>query len=132
MNNAISNNIVPASQRIADYISELADWRGEMLIRLRRLIHEAAPDITEEWKWDTAVWAQKGNAVTIGVFKDHIKLNFFKGASLGDPNDLFNAGLEAKATRAIDFHEGDEIDESGLKDLIRAAVAYNLAVGKKK
>jgi hypothetical protein len=78
------------------------------------------------------VWSQKGNALAGGVFKDHVKLNFFKGASLEDPNGLFNAGLDAKATRAIDFYEGDKIDEAALKNLIRAAVAYNMAGGKKK
>jgi hypothetical protein len=121
-----------ASQRISDYIAGLADRRGEMLTRVRNLVHEAIPDITEEWKWDTPVWSQKGNALAGGVFKDHVKLNFFKGASLEDPNGLFNAGLDAKATRAIDFYEGDKIDEAALKNLIRAAVAYNMAGGKKK
>lgn len=121
-----------ASQHISNYISGLGDWRGEMLARLRNLVNEAAPDATEEWKWDTPVWAQKGNVVAISAFKDHVKLNFFKGASLEDPKGLFNAGLEAKATRAIDIHEGDKIDEPALKDLIRAAVAYNLSGGKKK
>jgi len=103
-----------------------------MLARLRKLILEAAPDLTEEWKWDTPVWAYKGNVVAGGVFKDHVKLNFFKGASLEDPKGLFNAGLDAKATRAIDFSEGDEINGAALKDLVRAAVSYNTAGGKKK
>ena len=120
------------SQRITDYITELADWRGKMIARFRGLIREAAPDINEEWKWDTPVWSQKGNVVAIGAFKDHIKLNFFKGASLEDPKGLFNAGLEAKATRAIDLYESDTIDETALKELIRAAVAYNLSGDKKK
>jgi hypothetical protein len=120
------------SQRINHQIEGLQDWRGEGLAKLRELIHEAAPDITEEWKWDTAVWSLKGNVVAAGVFKDHVKLNFFKGASLEDPHGLFNAGLEAKATRAIDLFEGNGIDESALKDLIRSAVAYNLSGGKKK
>ena len=120
------------SQRIDNYIEELTDWRGKMIARLRRLIREAAPEITEEWKWDTPVWSHQGNVVAAGVFKDHVKLNFFKGASLDDPKSLFNAGLDAKATRAIDFGEGDEIDEPGLKDLIRAAVAHNTAGSKKK
>ena len=127
----LKNEMIP-SQRISDYIAGLNDWRGEMLARLRKLVHEAAPEITEEWKWDTPVWSQKGNVVAGGVFKDHIKLNFFKGASLEDPQGLFNAGLEAKATRAIDFNEGNQIDESALKDLIRAAVAHNMSGGKKK
>ncbi len=120
------------SQLITNQISELADWRGKMLARLRKLILEAAPDITEEWKWDTAVWSHKGNVVAAGAFKDHIKINFFKGASLKDPKGLFNSGLDAKATRAIDFSEGDNIDESALMDLVRAAVAYNMSGGKKK
>ncbi len=102
-----------------------------MLARLRALILDAAPGIAEEWKWDTPVFAYKGNVVATGAFKDHVKLNFFKGASLNDPHGLFNAGLEAKATRAIDIHEGDAIDEPALQDLIRAAVALN-AGGKKK
>lgn len=127
-----SKSDLTVSQRISDYIEGLVDWRGEMLARIRKLVHEAAPGITEEWKWDTPVWSQKGNVVAGGVFKDHVKLNFFKGASLEDPNRLFNAGLDAKATRAIDFSEGDEIKEAALKDLIRAAVAHNLSGGKKK
>ena len=120
------------SQLITNQIAELADWRGNILARLRELILDAAPDITEEWKWGTAVWSQKGLVCSAGAFKDHMKLNFFKGASLEDPRGLFNAGLDAKATRAIDFNEGDDMDESALKDLIRAAVAYNLSGGKKK
>lgn len=120
------------SQLITNQIAELADWRGKMLARLRKLIHEADPDITEEWKWDTAVWTHKGNVCAAGAFKDHVKLNFFKGASLKDPKGLFNAGLDAKASRAIDFSEGDKINEAALKDLIRAAVAYNMSGGKKK
>lgn len=120
------------SEHITNYIAELSDWRGEMLARLRKLVRESAPDLREEWKWDTPVWSQKGNVVAIGAFKDHIKLNFFKGASLDDPMGLFNAGLDAKATRAIDLNEGDNIDEPALKGLIRAAVAHNLAGSKKK
>jgi len=120
------------SQLITNQITGLPDWRGKLLARLREIIHAAAPDITEEWKWDTAVWSQKGNVVAAGVFKDHVKLNFFKGTSLEDPQGLFNAGLEAKATRAIDFSESENIDESALQDLIRSAVAYNLSGGKKK
>jgi hypothetical protein len=121
-----------ASQHIDNYIKELTDWRGKMIARLRKLILEADPNLTEEWKWDTPVWSHKGNVVAAGVFKDHVKLNFFKGASLDDPNSLFNAGLDAKATRAIDIAEGEQIDESALKDLVRAAVARNASGGKKK
>lgn len=127
----LKNDMAP-SQRIDHYITELSDWRGDMLARLRSLVNEAAPDLTEEWKWDTPVWSQKGNVLAISAFKDHVKLNFFKGASLQDPKGLFNAGLGAKATRAIDFNEGDEIDEPGLKDLIHAAVIFNTSGGKKK
>jgi hypothetical protein len=119
------------SQLITNQIAGLADWRGQLLARVRELIHEAAPGTTEEWKWDTAVWSQNGNVVAAGAFKDHIKLNFFKGASLADPARLFNAGLEAKATRAIDFSEEDTVDETALKDLIRSAVAFNIGSKKK-
>src|SRR5262249_24277651 len=104
-------------------IAELGDWRGKVFARLRKLILDAAPNLTEEWKWGTAVWTNKGLVCSAGAFKDHVKLNFFKGASLKDPKRLFNAGLDAKATRAIDFNEGDSIDESALKELIRAGVA---------
>jgi hypothetical protein len=121
-----------ASQRITNQIAELGDWRGNVLARLRNVILDAAPDITEEWKWGTAVWTTKGLVCSAGAFKDHVKLNFFKGASLKDPKRLFNAGLDAKSTRAIDFTRGDTIDESALKVLIRAAVAYNLASGTKR
>lgn len=119
------------SQRITNHIASLRDWRGPMLARLRALILDAAPGIVEEWKWDTPVFAYKGNVVATGAFKDHVKLNFFKGAALNDPHGLFNAGLDAKAMRAIDIHEGDAIDEPAMQDLIRAAVALN-AGGKKK
>ena len=121
-----------ASQQIDNYIKGLGDWRGDMVARLRKLILDADPNLTEEWKWDTPVWSSKGNVVAAGVFKDHVKLNFFKGAALADPNGLFNAGLDAKATRAIDFAEGEEIDAAALKDLVRTAVAYNASGSKKK
>ena len=132
MKEADSQNGMTPSQRITNQIAELADWRGNMLFRLRKLIHEAAPGITEEWKWDTAVWSQKGLVCSAAAFKEHVKLNFFKGASLEDPQGLFNAGLDAKATRSIDFREGDNMNAPALKELIRAAVAYNIASGKKK
>ena len=114
-----------ASQRITNMIAELADWRGKLLVRLRKLILQAAPGITEEWKWNVAVWTSNGMICAAGAFKDHVKLNFFKGASLKDPKRLFNAGLDAKATRAIDFTERDKIDEAALNALIREAVDYN-------
>src|ERR1051325_1322358 len=127
-----SKDSMSASQHIDNHIEELGDWRGKMLTRLRKLILGAAPELTEEWKWDTPVWSYKGNVVSAGAFKDHVKLNFFKGAALEDPKGLFNAGLDAKATRAIDFSEDSKIDESALKDLVRAAVAYNGSGTKKK
>jgi hypothetical protein len=120
------------SQQIDNYIKGLNDWRGKLLARLRKLILESAPELAEEWKWDTPVWSYKGNVVAGGVFKDHMKLNFFKGASLKDPKKLFNAGLEAKASRAIDFSENSKVDESALKELVREAVAFNRSGGKKK
>jgi hypothetical protein len=120
-----------ASQQIDNYVEGLTDWRGKMTARLRKLIREAAPELAEEWKWDTPVWSHKGNVVAAGVFKDHVKLNFFKGASLKDSKGLFNAGLDAKTTRAVDFSEGDVVDEPALKALVREAVAYNMSGGKK-
>ena len=92
---------------------------------MRDLIHKADPDIREEWKWGTAAWSHDGMVCSAGTFKDHVKLNFFRGAALDDPKGLFNAGLDAQATRAIDFGEKDAIDEEAVSDLIRAAVALN-------
>ena len=132
MKKAASKDGLTPSQLISNQIAELGDWRGKMLARLRKLILQADPDITEEWKWVTAVWSHQGNVVAVGAFKDHVKLNFFKGASLKDPRGLFNAGVDAKATRAIDLHKGDKINESALKELIRAAVAHNMSGGKTK
>jgi hypothetical protein len=120
------------AQRITQTIAELGDWRSQRLAQLRELILAADPALVEDWKWETPVWACNGNVLAAGIFKDHVKLNFFKGAALVDAQGLFNAGLEAKATRAIDFAEGDAIKESALTDLIRAAVALNAASGKKK
>ena len=121
-----------ASQQITKYISETKDWRGKMLGRLRNLVLAAAPGITEEWKWGTPVWTQNGLVCAVGVFKNHVKMNFFKGAVLADPKKLFNSGLDAKAMRSIDYFEGDKLDEAGLKTLIRAAVALNAGGAKKK
>jgi hypothetical protein len=132
MKKADSKNTLSPSQQIDNHIKELAGWRGKMIARLRDLILDAAPELTEEWKWDTPVWSHNGNVVAAGVFKDHVKLNFFRGASLEDPNGLFNAGLDARATRAIDIHEGEQIDDAALRDLIQAAVAHNASGSKKK
>ena len=116
-----------ASELIDRRIAELGGWRGEMLARLRKLILSASPGLVEEWKWDTPVWSNNGNVVAAGSFKDYLKINFFEGALLDDPAHLFNAGLEAKASRAIDIHENDKINEAALKDLIRSAAALNTA-----
>ena len=131
MKKSDTKDTLTPSQHIDNYINELSDWRGKMVARLRTLIREAAPELTEEWKWDTPVWSYKGNVVAAGVFKDHVKLNFFKGASLQNPKGLFNSGLDAKATRAIDIAEGEKVDEAALKDLVRTAVAYNASGSKK-
>jgi hypothetical protein len=118
------------TERIDKQIAELTDWRGQMFAQLRKLINEADPDITEEWKWNTAVWSHQGLVCALGAFKKAVKMNFFQGAFLEDPHTLFNAGLDAKTMRSIDFHEGDAVEESALKDLIRSAVAHNVGVKK--
>ena len=127
-----SEDNMTAAQHIDEFIKELADWRGKWIAHFRGLVLKTAPEVTEEWKWGVPVWAHKGNVVAGGVFKDHVKLNFFKGASLKDPKGLFNAGLDAKATRAIDISENEKIDEPALKELVRAAVDFNTSGGKKK
>ena len=113
------------SEQIDNQIAGLPDWRGQTMTHLRTLINEADPHLKEDWKWDTPVWTAKGNVLALGAFKDHLKINFFKGASLEDPKGLFNAGLDAKASRSIDLHEDDSIDEEALEALIRGAVDYN-------
>lgn len=132
MKKAESTGGTAAAPLISKQIAELGDWRGKMFARLRKLIREADGEITEEWKWGTAVWSHQGNVVAVGAFKDHLKINFFQGAALKDASGLFNAGLDAKATRAIDLQEGDKINEPALKELIGAAVAYNFSGGGKK
>ena len=118
-----------ASELIDNRIAELGDWRGERIARIRRLVQEAAPGIVEEWKWDTPVWSSNGNVLAAGAFQDHVKINFFHGALLDD-HSLFNAGLDARMTRAIDIYENDSIDEAALRNLIRAAVELNNAKPK--
>jgi hypothetical protein len=114
------------SQLIDARIKELGDWRGEMLGRLRALVKEADPDVVEEWKWrGTPVWEHDGIICTGETYKQVVKMTFAKGASLDDPSGLFNSSLEGNTRRAIDFHEGEEIDEKALKGLIQAAVALN-------
>ncbi len=114
------------SQLIDDRIKELGDWRGEMLSGLRALIKEADPEVVEEWKWrGVPVWEHDGIICTGETYKGVVKMTFAKGAALEDPSGLFNSSLEGNTRRAIDFHEGDKIDEKALKALIRAAVALN-------
>ena len=114
------------SQLIDARVKELGDWRGETLARVRTLVKEADPDVVEEWKWrGVPVWEHNGIICTGETYKTVVKMTFFKGASLEDPSGLFNSSLEGNTRRAIDLHEGDEIDEAALKDLVRAAVALN-------
>ncbi|HEY0557235.1 MAG TPA: DUF1801 domain-containing protein [Thermoanaerobaculia bacterium] len=114
-----------ASELIDARIEELGDWRGEMLSRLRALIKEADPEVVEEWKWGGPVWSHDGLISTGETYKKAVKMTFAKGASLEDPSSLFNSSLEGNVRRAIDFHEGETLDEAALKALIRAAVAFN-------
>ena len=114
------------SELIDARIAELGDWRGKTLSRLRTLIKRADPKVVEEWKWrGVPVWSHDGLICTGETYKNVVKLTFFKGASLDDPSGLFNSSLEGNARRAIDFHEGDEVDERAFQALIRAAVALN-------
>ena len=114
-----------ASELIDAKIRGLADWRGEMLARLRALIKEADPEVIEEWKWGIPVWSHDGLICTGETYKKVVKTTFAKGASLADPSSLFNSSLDGNVRRAIDFHESDTLDEKALKALIRAAVALN-------
>jgi hypothetical protein len=126
-----SQNTTP-SQLIDARIKELDDWRGEMLARLRSLVKEADPDVVEEWKWrGVPVWSDSGIICTGETYKNVVKMTFAKGASLDDPSGLFNSSLEGNTRRAIDFHEGAEIEEKALKELVRAAVALNKSKAKK-
>ena len=114
------------SRLIDARIKELGDWRGETLARIRMLIKQAVPDVVEEWKWrGVPVWSHAGIICTGETYKKVVKMTFAKGASLEDPSGLFNSSLEGSTRRAIDFHEGDKLDEKALKALIRAAVALN-------
>jgi hypothetical protein len=119
-----------ASALIDAKIAELGDWRGEMLARLRALIQQAVPGVTEEWKWSTPVWSHHGIVCTGETYKKAVKMTFAKGASVPDPSGLFNSSLDGNVRRAIDFHEGDKPDEKALKALIRAAAALNQSVAR--
>jgi hypothetical protein len=121
-----------ASELISKRIAELKDWRGKALGRMRRLIKEADPDVVEEWKWmGTPVWSHDGIITTGESYKSHVKLTFAKGAALKDPAHLFNSSLDGKVRRAIDIHEGEEVDAPAFKALVREAVALNSS-GKSK
>jgi hypothetical protein len=120
-----ADNILP-SELISKRIKELGDWRGRTLAKIRELIKEADPEIVEEWKWGTPVWSHNGLICTGEAYKNVVKMTFSKGASLKDPDGLFNASLDGNVRRAIDIHEGESIDEVAMKNLIRAAVALNL------
>src|SRR3954449_4367240 len=133
MKPTIRPNVEAASANITERIGELGDWRGETLAHVRQLIHDADPDIQEEWKWEkpksggTPVWSHDGDVCTGESYKQVVKLTFFRGASIEDPKKLFNSSLEGKTRRAIDVREGEKIDEGAFKELIRAAVAANAA-----
>ena len=120
-----------ASELISRRIAELGDWRGETLSRMRKLIKAADPDVVEEWKWMNPIWSHDGIICTGESYKNHVKLTFAKGASLKDPARLFNSSLDGNTRRAIDIHEGKEVDASGFKALVRQAVALNRS-GKSK
>jgi len=121
-----------ASVLIDERIRELGDWRGKTLAKVREIIHQADPEIVEEWKWRTPVWSRNGIVCTGETYKNSVKMTFAKGAGLKDPTGLFNSSLEGKVRRAIDIYEGDKVDVEGLKDLIRSAVALNLKGIKSK
>ena len=126
-------NSEAASANITRQIRELGDWRGETLAYLRQLIHDAGPGIQEEWKWvkptnpGTPVWSHDGGVCTGETYKEAVKLTFYRGASLKDPKKLFNSSLEGNVRRAIDFRQGEKIDEAAFRQLVRAAVAANSA-----
>jgi hypothetical protein len=121
------------SEIIDEYIADLSDWRGKTLANVRKIIHDANPDITEEWKWmGSPCWYHDGLILVANAHKDKVKLTFYQGASLPDPSRLFNATLKGGQWRAIDFLEGDVINERALKNIIRAAVAFNRARLKRK
>ena len=125
MNKSATTKGASPSQLIDERIAALHDWRGKTLSRLRALVKQADPDVVEEWKWSVPVWSHDGIICTGETYKSAVKLTFAKGASVEDPSGLFNSSLEGNTRRAIDFHEGEEIDKAALKDLLRAAVALN-------
>src|SRR5256712_8438889 len=131
MKKSVASQGQSASELISKRIAELGDWRGETLSRMRKLIKEADPEVVEEWKWMNPIWSHDGIICTGESYKKAVKLTFAKGASLKDPARLFNSSLEGTVRRAIDIHEGEEVDESAFKALVRQAVALNSS-GKSK
>ncbi len=124
-------NTKPPSRLIDERIRELGDWRGEMLARVRNLIRQADPDVVEEWKWrGTPVWSDQGIICTGETYKNVVKMTFFKGASLKDPSHIFNSSMDGNARRAIDIHEGEKVDETAIRALIREAVLLNRSDGR--
>jgi hypothetical protein len=120
-----------ASALIDEKIKDLRDWRGKILAKVRQILHEADPEIVEEWKWGTPVWSHSGIVCTGETYKKAVKLTFAKGAALKDPSGLFNSSLGGNVRRAIDIHEGDRVNEAALKDLVRAAAELNLMIKNK-
>jgi hypothetical protein len=128
MKKSDSQDSTTPSQLIEARVKELGDWRGEMLSRLRSLVKEADPEVVEEWKWrGVPVWSHDGLICTGETYKNVVKMTFAKGAALEDPSGLFNSSLDGNTRRAIDFHEGEQIDDEALKALVRAAVTLNTA-----
>lgn len=117
--------MITPSELIDKQIKDAAGWKADVMAQLRNLVHEADPEIEETWKWDTGVYVHNGMVCAISNFKDHVKINFFKGAELEDPEKLFNNGLESKKHRSIDFKEGDKVNEKALKELLKSAVKRN-------
>ena len=131
MKKPVSIDAATASKLIDQRIKDLGDWRGETLARMRKLIHQAAPDVVEEWKWmGTPVWSLGGIICTGESYKDKVKLTFAKGASLADPAQLFNASLDGNMRRAIDIAQGEKVDASAFKALVKTAIAFNQAHAK--
>ena len=132
MSKSGSQKVKSPSQMIDERIRELSDWRGEMLSQLRTLIKQADPEVVEEWKWrGVPVWSHDGLICTGETYKNVVKMTFAKGAALKDPSGLFNSSLDGNTRRAIDFHEGEKIDEEALKTLVRAAVTLNKSTAQR-
>ncbi|MGN7104970.1 DUF1801 domain-containing protein [Ralstonia holmesii] len=131
MKKSTQDTAAPASELIDARIAELGDWRGEMLARLRAIVRAADPDVVEEWKWSVPVWSHHGLICTGEAYKQTVKMTFAKGASVPDPSALFNSSLDGNTRRAIDFREGDKVNEKALKALIQAAIAVNKAGAKR-